>query len=136
MSVLPDDYFLAISYFFTLNTNISHERREHLRRSVVSNVQIDHEILGKTVGASVNISDSGMLLLVDALVQGAFPVEAKMKLSLLDSISPEIVFSALVVRNNHHGIAVKLTGYEFQGDDYPLNELRRQWFMSRPDLNA
>lgn len=136
MSVLPDEHLLTISYLFTLNTNNSHERREHLRRSVVSNVQIDHEILGKTVGASVNISDSGMLLLVDALIQRAFPVEAKMKISLLDSINPEIAFSARVVRNNHHGIAVQLTGYEFRGDYYSLSELRRQWFMSRPDLNA
>jgi hypothetical protein len=119
-----------------LNTANYQERRQHLRRSVVTNVQLDHDILGKTVGASVNISDSGLLLLVDALVQQAFPVEARIKLSLLDSLNPEIIFSADVVRNNDHGLAVKLIDYEFRGKRYPLGELRRQWFMSQKDLSS
>ena len=117
-----------------MNTSISQDRRAHLRRTVVTNVQLEHEILGKTVGSTVNISDSGILLLVDALVQQAFPSEAVLKLWLLDSINPEIAFSARVVRNDDHGLAVSLFAYEFHGASYPLNELRRQWFMSQSDL--
>lgn len=119
-----------------MNVSTSQNRRQHLRRTVVSNVQLDHEILGKTVGATVNISDSGMLLLVDALVQQAFPAEAVIKLSLLDSINPELAFRARVVRNSNHGLAVKLLSYEFRGNAYPLSELRRQWFMSQSDLSS
>ena len=119
-----------------LNTSTSQERRHHLRRSVVTNVQLDHEILGQTVGATVNISDSGILLLVDALVQQAFPAQAVVKLSLLDSLNPEIAFTARVVRNSDHGLAVNLLAYEFRGVSYPLKELRRQWFMSQSDLSS
>lgn len=117
-----------------MSPSIAQERREHLRRTAVTNVQLDHEILGKTVGSTVNISDNGILLLVDALVQQAFPSQAVLKLSLLDSINPEIAFRARVVRNDDHGLAVSLLAYEFRGVSYPLHELRRQWFMSQSDL--
>jgi len=117
-----------------LNAPTSQERRQHLRRSVVSTVQLDHEILGRTIGSSVNISDSGMLLQLDALVQQAFPSEATIKLCLLDSISPEIAFTGRVVRNTEHGLAVRLLAYEFRGNVYSLRELRRQWFVSQSGL--
>ena len=116
--------------------SISQDRRQHLRRSVVSNVQLDHEMLGKTIGSTVNISDTGILLLVDALAQQTFLAEAMIKLSLLDSINPEIVFTARVVRNTDHGLAINLLGYEFRGESYPLSELRRQWQMSQVDLSS
>jgi len=117
-----------------LNTSIIPDRRQHLRRSVVSNVQVDHEMLGKIIGSTVNISDTGILLLIDALAQQTFFAESVVKLSLLDSINPEIMFSARVVRNTDHGLAIQLVGYEFQGESYPLSELRRQWQMSQRDL--
>ena len=134
--VLPElvtRYYRAILF---LNIPTTQDRRHHLRRTAVTNVQLDHDILGKTVGLTVNISDSGILLLVDALVQQAFPEEAVVKLSLLDSINPDIAFRARVVRNDDHGLAVTLLAYEYKGILYPLNELRRQWFMSQGDLSS
>ncbi|MFO7603652.1 MAG: PilZ domain-containing protein [Gammaproteobacteria bacterium] len=119
-----------------MNTCYAPERRHHLRRSVVTNVQLEHVSLGKIMGSSVNISDSGILLLIDALVQRAFPVGSTLRFSLLDSISPEIIFSARVVRSTEQGLAVQLLAYEYQGAAYPLHELRRQWFMSQRDLSA
>lgn len=119
-----------------MNIQSPQERRHHLRRTVVTNVQLDHEILGKTIGSTVNISDTGILLLVDDLVQQAFPEDAVLKLYLLNSINPDIAFTARVVRNNDHGLAVNLLAYEFRSIIYPLNELRRQWLMSQDDLNS
>ncbi len=82
----------------------------------------------------MNISDGGMLVLVDAQVQQAFPEAASIKLCLLDSINPEIVFAGRVARNDDQGLGVRLLDYEFRGARYPLSELRRQWFMSQADF--
>ena len=119
-----------------MNIYSSPERRYHLRRSVVTNVQLEHETLGRTVGCTVNISDSGLLLLVDALMQRVFPEASVIRFSFLDSINPEIVFTSRVVRNSEQGLAVQLLAYEYQGTTYSLDELRRQWFMSQRDLSA
>ena len=103
---------------------------------MVSHVQLEHDILGKTAGSTVNISDGGMLLLVDAMVQQAFPEESSIKLCLLDSINPEIIFAGRVARNTGHGLGVHLLAYEFDGEPYPISELRRQWFMSQADFTS
>lgn len=101
------------------------ERRHHRRKRVDARVELDHPELGTIKAHTRDISNGGTFVV---LQQGkGFPVGARLKLRLVDSAAPGIVFNAKVMHRNREGIGLMFLDYEQGGTRYELGELRRVW---------
>lgn len=85
-------------------------------------------------GYSRDISDHGIFIFLDHVPP--IPKGAHLALQMLDSVNPNIIFNAKVIRITNEGIAVSMVDYELFGQRYALEELRRQWQVARPDLQT
>lgn len=63
------------------------------------------------------------------------PRGAHIGLQMLDSANPGIIFNTRVIHMNESEIGLAIVDYEYNGARYTLDELRRQWHLSRHDLN-
>ena len=109
------------------------ERRLYPREDVEARVRVCHDRLGVLDGYSKNISDTGIFVhLTDLpkLALGSF-----FGLQMMDSVSPGILFHTELVRVAHFGVALHIVNYELNGKHYSLEELRRQWRMSKNDVD-
>lgn len=108
------------------------ERRRSPRRTVKARIRITNSYLGMIDAYSRDISNTGLFLLLNPIppiARGSY-----LGLHLLDSTNPLILFNARVVRMSHEGVAVALVDYEIGGRRYTMDELYRQWSMSRTDI--
>ncbi|MBI3561714.1 MAG: PilZ domain-containing protein [Gammaproteobacteria bacterium] len=101
------------------------ERRGFLRRLVNSRIKLMHGTIGSIMAKTRDISDSGVF--VECYPVPKLPVGAHIKMNMLDSSNPEIAFNMKVVRTMRDGIALVFIDYEFGGQRYSMEELRKQW---------
>lgn len=110
------------------------ERRSFPRLSVTARMRVSHSRIGTIEGHSVNISDTGILLLCHDLPK--LPRGAHIGLQMLDSANPGIIFNTRVIHSHDATIGLAIVDYEYNGVRYTLDELRRQWQISRQDLGG
>lgn len=109
------------------------ERRSFPRIAVTARMRVSHSKIGTIEGYSVNISDTGLLLHCADLPK--LPRGAHIGLQMLDSANPGIIFNTRVIHMNDSSIGLAIVDYELNGVRYTLDELRRQWHISRHDLH-
>jgi len=112
--------------------NESVERRNFPRFPVTARMRVSHSKIGTIEGYSVNISDTGLMLQCNNLPK--LPRGAHIGLQMLDSANPGIIFNTRVIHMNETEIGLAIVDYELNGRRFTLNELRRQWHISRSDL--
>jgi hypothetical protein len=110
------------------------ERRSFPRMSVTARMRVSHSRIGTIEGYSINISDTGLKLRCNDLPK--LPRGAHIGLQMLDSANPGIIFNTRVIHMNESEIGLAIVDYEFNGVRYTLDELRRQWHISRGDINT
>lgn len=110
------------------------ERRSFPRIPVTARMRVSHSRIGTIEGYSINISDTGLLLHCHDLPR--LPRGAHIGLQMLDSANPGIIFNTRVIHMNDSEVGLAIVDYEYNGARYTLNELRRQWQISRHDLNG
>jgi hypothetical protein len=110
----------------------SEERRSFPRIPVAARMRISHSRIGTIEGYSINISDTGLMLRCHDLPK--LPRGAHIGLQMLDSANPGIIFNTRVIHMHSSEIGLVIVDYEYNGVRYTLDELRRQWHMSRHDL--
>jgi hypothetical protein len=110
------------------------ERRSFPRMPVTARMRVSHSRIGTIEGHSVNISDTGILLRCHDLPN--LPRGAHIGLQMLDSANPGIIFNTRVIHMHNSEIGLAIVDYEFNGVRYTLDELRRQWQISRQDLDG
>lgn len=110
------------------------ERRGFPRMAVTARMRVSHSRIGTIEGYSVNISDTGLMLRCVNLPK--LPRGAHIGLQMLDSANPGIIFNTRVIHMNESEIGLAIVDYEYQGVRYTLDELRRQWHLSRHDLQS
>jgi len=108
------------------------ERRSFPRIPVTARMRVSHSRIGTIEGYSINISDTGLMLRCHDLPK--LPRGAHVGLQMLDSANPGIIFNTRVIHMNSSEIGLAIVDYEYNGVRYTLDELRRQWRMSRHDL--
>ena len=64
------------------------------------------------------------------------PRGAHIGLQMLDSANPGIIFNTRVIHMGATEIGLAIVDYEYNGARYTLDELRRQWHISRHDLKT
>ena len=109
------------------------ERRKFQRNHVQARVRLRHSRIGTIDGYSMDISDSGVFVYLSEVPP--LPKGAHLSLQMMDSVNPDIIFNTRVIRITPQGIGVTFVDYEFHGHRYTLEELRRQWLISRGDVN-
>lgn len=110
------------------------ERRTFPRMPVAARMRVSHSRIGTIEGYSINISDTGLMLRCHDLPK--LPRGAHIGLQMLDSANPGIIFNTRVIHMNESEIGLAIVDYEFNGSRYTLDELRRQWNISRHDLSS
>lgn len=115
-------------------SNSSKDRRNFPRIPVSARMRISHTRIGTFEGFSVNVSDNGLML--HARDVPRLPRGAHIGLQMLDSVNPGIVFNTRVIHCSEQGLGLVIVDYELNGMRFTLEELRRQWQVTRPDLPA
>jgi hypothetical protein len=110
------------------------ERRSFPRMSVTARMRVSHSRIGTIEGFSINISDTGLLLRCQDLPK--LPRGAHIGLQMLDSANPGIIFNTRVIHMESAEIGLAIVDYEYNGTRYTLDELRRQWHISRQDIKT
>jgi len=101
------------------------ERRHHRRKEVDARVELHHPDLGTIKAHTRDISNGGMFVVLQQCK--GFPVGARVRLRLVDSAAPGIMFNAKVVHRTGEGIGLMFLNYEQDGARFALTELRRVW---------
>lgn len=110
------------------------ERRSFPRVPVTARMRVSHSRIGTLDGYSINISDTGLLLRCQDLPN--LPHGAHIGLQMLDSANPGIIFNTRVIHMDESQIGLAIVDYEYNGGRYTLDELRRQWHISRQDIKT
>ena len=110
------------------------ERRSFPRFPVKARVRVSHSLIGTIEGKSINISDTGLYVNLENVPK--VPRGAHVGLQMLDSVNPGIIFNTRVIHVSDAGLGIAIVDYEFEGVRYTLDELRRQWHITRTDFNT
>jgi len=110
------------------------ERRSFPRVPVTARMRVSHSRIGTIEGHSINISDTGLMLRCQNMPK--LPRGAHIGLQMLDSANPGIIFNTRVIHMNEWQLGLAIVDYEYNGIRYTLDELRRQWHISRHDIKT
>ena len=110
------------------------ERRSFPRVPVRARVRVSHSLIGTIEGKSINISDTGLYVNLENVPK--VPRGAHVGLQMLDSVNPGIIFNTRVIHVTDIGLGIAIVDYEFEGVRYTLDELRRQWHITRTDFKT
>jgi len=108
------------------------DRRIFPRVPVQARMRVSHSRLGTLEGYSINVSDTGIFLRLSDLPR--VPRGAHIGLQMLDSANPGIIFNTRVIHSSDNGLGVAIVDYELDGRRFTLDELRRQWQVSKNDM--
>lgn len=111
-----------------------YDRRSFPRVPVQARMRVSHSRLGTLEGYSLNVSDTGIFLRLQDIPN--IPRGAHIGLQMLDSANPGIIFNTRVIHASNSGIGVAIVDYELNGVRYTLDELRRQWAVSKSDITT
>ena len=99
------------------------DRRGCVRIVVKARVSLSHSTFGVINSHSRDISDSGVY--VELRDKPKLPVGAHVKMQMLDSVMPEIVFNVKMERSDEDGIGLSFVDYELNGQRYPMETLKK-----------
>jgi hypothetical protein len=102
----------------------SRDRRGCVRIAVRARICLSHSTFGVINSHSRDISDSGVFVEMKSKPQ--LPVGAHVKMQMLDSAQPEIVFNVKMERSDEDGIGLSFVDYELNGKRYPIEDLKKQ----------
>lgn len=109
-----------------------HDRRSFPRVPIQARMRVSHSRLGTLEGYSINVSDTGIFLRLHDVPK--VPRGAHVGLQMLDSANPGIIFNTRVIHSCESGLGIAIVDYELNGMRYTLDELRRQWDVSKSDM--
>lgn len=100
------------------------ERRRCVRIAVRARVCLSHSTFGVINSYCRDISDTG--LFVELKDKPQLPVGSHIKMQMLDSAMPEIVFNVKMERSDEDGIGLSFVDYELNGQRYPMDSLKKK----------
>jgi hypothetical protein len=98
------------------------EKRTAARIAVKARVCLSHSTFGVIHSHTRDISDTGVF--VELTDKPRLPVGAHLKMQMLDSALPEIVFNMKVERTDDEGIALSFVDYELDGQRHSMTSLK------------
>ena len=109
------------------------ERRQYPRFGVNAKIRLSHASFGNIDAMSQDISDNGLFVVAGELPQ--LPKGAHINVQFLDSSNPELLFNTRVVRMYRQGVGLVVVDYEYRGQRFKLQTLKKQWLLASQDIN-
>jgi len=106
------------------------EKRACVRIAVKARVCLSHSTFGVINTYTRDISDTGVFVALTT-DKPRLPVGAHVKMQMLDSALPEIVFNMKVERTVDEGVALSFVDYELDGQRHAMPALKTKWTKSR-----
>ena len=100
-------------------------KREQLRQIVNASVKLSHSVFGEIIATTGDISNAGVFVKLDD--KPILPKGAHIKLQFLSSVYPNVIFNTRVVRVIDEGLGLVFVDYEYDGERFPMNNLRYIW---------
>lgn len=100
-------------------------KREQLRQIVNASVKLSHSVFGEIIATTGDISNAGVFVKLDD--KPLLPKGAHIKLQFLSSVYPNVIFNTRVVRVIDEGLGLVFVDYEFDGERFPMNNLKYIW---------
>lgn len=100
-------------------------KREQLRKIVNAPVKLSHSVFGEIRAITGNISNTGVFVNIND--KPTLPKGAHIKLQFLSSVYPDVSFNTRVVRSTDEGFGLVFVDYEFEGERFPMSNLKHIW---------
>ena len=100
-------------------------KREQLRQMVNASVKLSHSVIGEILATTGDISNAGVFVKLDD--KPLLPKGAHIKLQFLSSVYPNVIFNTRVVRVIDEGLGLVFVDYEYDGERFPMNNLKYIW---------
>ena len=101
------------------------EKRIHKRKLVNSNVKLFHSSFGEIEAITGNISNGGIFVIAPSSID--LSPGSELKMQLLDSSDPNVVFNMQVVRHDNAGMGLMFVNFEAYGEIYEMKKLNLFW---------
>ena len=100
-------------------------KREQLRQIVNASVKLSHSVFGEIIATTGDISNTGVFVKIND--KPILPKGAHIKLQFLSSVYPNVIFNTRVVRVIDEGFGLVFVDYEYDGERFPMNNLKYIW---------
>ena len=101
------------------------EKRKYKRKLVNASVKLFHSSFGEIESIARDISNGGIFVI--APPENDLPAGSELKMQLLDSSNPDVVFNMQVVRHDKAGMGLLFINFEAKGELYDMKKLNQFW---------
>lgn len=101
------------------------EKRKYKRKLVNASVKLFHSSFGELESIAWNISNGGIFVIVPP--ENELSPDSELKMQLLDSSDPDVVFNMQVVRHDKAGMGLMFINFEANGELYDMKNLNQFW---------
>lgn len=101
------------------------ERRRYKRKLINARVKLYHPSIDAIEGTTRDISDGGLFITIQP-VPDVKPGD-EVKLLLLESANPGVIFTMRVIRKEQQGLGLQFESFEEGGRKGSIRELRKRW---------
>ena len=101
------------------------EKRKYKRKLVNANIKLFHSSFGEIESTARDISNGGIFVIVHP--ENELPAGSELKMQLLDSSDPDVVFNMQVVRHDKAGMGLMFINFEANGELYDMKNLNQFW---------
>lgn len=101
------------------------EKRAHKRKLVNSEVRLFHDSFGEIESVTRDISNGGVFVIVQP--EHELGVGELVKMALLESSDPNVLFNMQVMRHDKGGMGLMFINFEVDGQEYEMKNLNKFW---------
>ena len=101
------------------------EKRKYDRKLVNAGVKLYHPAFGEIETITRNISNGGVFVIVPP--EHELPQGSELKMQLLESSDPNVIFNMQVVHHDKAGMGLIFINFEANGELYELKKLNQFW---------
>ena len=101
------------------------EKRNHTRYPVQARLKLFNPDFGSVGAVTENIADGGVYVRLDSPLN--VREGSSIKMVMLDSKNPDIIFNTKLLRIEKGGCALEILSYEDAGQVQAIGDLRKVW---------
>lgn len=101
------------------------DKRKYKRKLVNARVRLIHASFGEIESITRDISNGGVFVIVAP--ENELPAGSELKMQLLESSDPNVVFNMEVIRHDNAGMGLMFSSFEANGELYEMKNLNQFW---------
>src|SRR5210317_465590 len=101
------------------------EKRVHKRKLVNASIRLIHDSFGEIDSIARDISNGGVFVIVQP--EHEIDIGGKLKMVLLESSGPDVLFNMQVMRHDKGGMGLMFLNFEVDGEKFEMKKLNKFW---------